>query len=230
MSHFTVLVITPNGTEQEAAALLAPYSEHINVEPYDTPCWCIGIDAKKSVRATLEKEMPIEKARDSFNAREDVQKLIDDSRKAGNYGFSEEVDRIWEETYEAPYEARQNELFAQHPDREAASSDCDECKGTGIENTTYNPKSKWDWYQLGGRWGELFGNLQGQSISAVLKAPEAIPTFALLTPDGQWYEQGKMMIYATVVDEQDPKEWQTFFIDILEKFSDHKALFYDCHI
>ena len=34
--------------------------------------------------------------------------------------------------------------------------DCEDCEGSGTSVTTYNPKSKWDWYVVGGRWeGEL---------------------------------------------------------------------------
>lgn len=33
-----------------------------------------------------------------------------------------------------------------------AEGDGEGCKGTGIEESTYNPKSKWDWYVIGGRW------------------------------------------------------------------------------
>ena len=36
------------------------------------------------------------------------------------------------------------------------ASDCEDCEGSGTRVTTYNPASKWDWYQVGGRWeGEL---------------------------------------------------------------------------
>ena len=35
MSHFTVLVI---GDDVEGQ--LAPYDEEIQVDPYETPCWC----------------------------------------------------------------------------------------------------------------------------------------------------------------------------------------------
>ena len=30
--------------------------------------------------------------------------------------------------------------------------DCEDCNGSGTKVTTYNPASKWDWYQVGGRW------------------------------------------------------------------------------
>ena len=37
-----------------------------------------------------------------------------------------------------------------------AMTDCEDCNGSGTSVTTYNPESKWDWYQVGGRWeGEL---------------------------------------------------------------------------
>jgi len=30
--------------------------------------------------------------------------------------------------------------------------DCERCNGTVICESTYNPNSKWDWWQIGGRW------------------------------------------------------------------------------
>lgn len=33
-----------------------------------------------------------------------------------------------------------------------AKEDCSTCDGLGKRATNYNPDSKWDWYQLGGRW------------------------------------------------------------------------------
>jgi hypothetical protein len=234
MSHFTVLVITPNGTEQEAEALLAPYCEHTEVEPYQTQCWCVGINARKSVREAVTLEMPIEKARDEFLAREDVCNLIEESKKAGNYGFSEEVDRLWDERFDKPFELREKELLAARPDRDAADPTCDECKGTGIETTTYNPRSKWDWYELGGRWWDLLAVFQGEPVSKFLEAKgeddQPFRTFAIITPDGQWLEAGKLLCFAVVAEEKDPREWEACYNETLDKYRDHRALFYDCHI
>lgn len=43
-----------------------------------------------------------------------------------------------------------------------ARPDCDECHGTGTRMSTYNPRSKWDWYSLGGRWKGTFKLKEGK--------------------------------------------------------------------
>lgn len=44
-----------------------------------------------------------------------------------------------------------DELYAEHGDDWNGNS-WEKRDGVWVEVTTYNPKSKWDWYQLGGRW------------------------------------------------------------------------------
>jgi hypothetical protein len=54
---------------------------------------------------------------------------------------------------------------------------------------TWNPKAKWDWYEIGGRWSrQLPGNVI--SAKALLEKPnlkELLPA-AMVTPDGWWHE------------------------------------------
>jgi hypothetical protein len=234
MSHFTTLVITQNGTEGEAKELLSPFDENRVMEEYSKPCWCIGMVAKKRIRLQLETEMPIEAARNTFNAREDVKRLIQESLDAENYGFSEEVDKLWHESFLTPYNHREQELLAMDAQVATASPDCSDCNGTGIEVTTYNPKSKWDWKSLGGRWEEIYAPIQGKTIAefAQFKDADGDPhrTFAVVTPDGQWHEKGKMLFFAVVADETPRDAWAAEYDEILAKYADYKALIYDCHI
>jgi hypothetical protein len=178
--------------------------------------------------------MPIEKARTEFKSREDVKALIKESEEAGNYGFSDEVDRLWDTTFVKPYEAKERELLAVDPGAQLPDQNCNECQGTGIETSTYNPNSKWDWYQLGGRWAEIFKPFQGVTVSEFAKATDdegkPFRTFAIVTPDAQWLEKGKMLFFAIVADRKEPQEWEGMYADVLTKYADHKALFYDCHI
>lgn len=41
--------------------------------------------------------------------------------------------------------------------------------GAWFEYSTYNPKSKWDWYELGGRWSGFFEIKSGGKANAALK-------------------------------------------------------------
>jgi hypothetical protein len=49
----------------------------------------------------------------------------------------------------APY---LTECWCVGQEAESADTDCKECQGTGTRITTHNPSSKWDWWQIGGRW------------------------------------------------------------------------------
>lgn len=234
MSHFTVMVISPDGTVEESEQLLAPFSEHLEVPPYEKPCWCIGLVAKADAHNLAEKEMPIEPARTEFVKRQEIKALIDESKLAGNYGFSPKVDALWKAEFEDEFERRIVEFMALDPRAEQADPECQECNGAGIETTTYNPKSKWDWYLVGGRWVEQFELFQGKLVSEFVGAKDEdgspLRTFAILTPDGDWIERGEMGWFAVVTDEKSPNEWEACYTATLEKYKDCRMIVFDCHI
>ena len=97
MSHTTVLVFTKPG--QTVEELLAPYSENIKVEPY--------IEYTK-------------------------QEAIDEARK----------------TYSSCKDKTDEECWKYMAENEITDSE-------GNIYSTYNPKSKWDWWQVGGRFSGL---------------------------------------------------------------------------
>lgn len=101
--------------------------------------------------------------------------------------------------------------------------DCPVCHGEKEYATTYNPKSKWDWWIVGGRWSDVIpGN------ACVIKEFDAHPFFALVTPDGEWHEKGKMLWFAVVADEDD--DWERKHDEILAKYPDHWVVLVDAHI
>jgi hypothetical protein len=58
--------------------------------------------------------------------------------------------------------------------------------------TTYNPDSKWDWYEIGGRWWGLFGGQNSCTVEEFLQHLDEWKTWALVLPTGTWYEKGEM--------------------------------------
>ena len=224
MSHFTVLVIGENPEEQ-----LAPFSEHISVEPYEKDCYCLQ--------------------RDNADGK--------------------------------------------------PNPECLDCFGTGKYTTTCNPKSKWDWYSLGGRWCGLFVLKPGASgvrgrvgvtgacssdnpehvdqarvedidwdgmrkqrrieresdwdrimqDDTLVKHRESVygitetttkeewcsqgldfRTFAVLKGD-EWYERGDMGWFGIFTEELTPEEWDTKFHELIDNLPGDALLsVYDCHI
>ncbi len=169
MSHFSVLVICSEKPESPSTyidELLAPYSEHIQVVPYEEDCWCVGRVAKRSASEQAADEgVSIETIRETYHAEFDVllkAKMGGEEYSHGNKDrwyearteVSEEITPSWEERLK-PLRDRETVLEDAHPLKDKPDSGCEECLGSGKSTSTYNPKSKWDWFQIGGRWTGL---------------------------------------------------------------------------
>lgn len=214
MSHFTCLVILPKGVapkdEQEANSiidpLLAPFDENTEVEPYAKPCWCVGSIARRDARNTADAES----SRKSFDS------LIP-------YG---EIDDRWEE-HVAAYMEVGKEAISAHPMKDQPNPECSECKGTGTYQSTYNPKSKWDWYQIGGRWDGTLTEDE-QNIFPMTSLKRGWSVYAIVTPDGQWNARGDMIWFGTSANES--KDWDAMKCEIASAFPEHYGILVDMHI
>jgi hypothetical protein len=205
MSHFFTLVIPGDKTVEE---LLEPYDENIEVEEYDRPCWCVGRLALKAVREQIDLEMgDLDQARYMFNKRH----LVPNQD-------------LWEEEVYLPRNRREKELLSARTDVESPDKDCGECHGLGTNRSTYNPKSKWDWWEEGGRWSD-FIPADGEATASLFLGE---PPFAIVTPDGEWHEKGHMGCWAMVSDEKD--DWPDVARSILKQYADQHAVVCDLHI
>lgn len=160
------------------------------------------------------------------------------------------------------------------------------CAGTGKYPTRYNPKSKWDWFTIGGRWtGALVPSYDPESDPANIQTcgicrgtglrmdelginerkqdpeytcngcngegkhakwptdwkkfdgdvmptklvPKDFSPFAIVTPDGEWHEHGKMHYWAVVSDEDEgwPEKAKAIINDFRKTTI---AVICDCHI
>ena len=99
--------------------------------------------------------------------------------------------------------------------------------------STYNPNSKWDWYQVGGRWGKKLETKKGNCDSAIKKDIlniSDIHTFAILK-DGKWYEKGKMGWWGFVSDKKEENEWEEQFRKLIDNLPNETLItIVDCHI
>lgn len=93
-----------------------------------------------------------------------------------------------------------------------------------------NPNAKWDWWVVGGRWGEY---LDGQNT--VQKKDfkfdiEKHRTFAILY-NGEWIEEGKMGWWAIVTDGKDDNTWKEEYQKVYDSIpEDYYLTVVDCHI
>ena len=130
--------------------------------------------------------------------------------------------------------------------------DFDVDEGTGRRGYWENPNAHWDWFVVGGRWG---GKLRlrdgGRSDVATVAdvVADADPaaydraleryrrwlageTHAVVTPDGEWHEVGRMGWFG-ISDEtgEGLRDWVDRFRErYLDPYGDHMIVIVDCHI
>ena len=226
MSHFTVLVIGENPEEQ-----LAPFDESIDMPQYVRHTKQDLIDKGKKDMEWFEKNRYAEYLANP-------EKYVSECK--GNNGhikyITEEFPLRLKRTDEEIY---QDEISRYEP-KEIGSD--------GEVYSNYNPKSKWDWYSLGGRWSGMIKLKDGATgtigrsgvfynktgIDSAKKGDienlNDLITFAVLK-DGVWYERGKMGWWAIVTNEVDETEWETKVKELLNDLPDDTLIsIYDCHI
>jgi hypothetical protein len=117
----------------------------------------------------------------------------------------------------------------------------DECWGRWT-----NPKCKWDWYEIGGRWSgmlkikdcpeypdDIESKKYGYADSIRLcdidfEGMKKLETFAIIK-DGEWYEKGQMGWWG--ISENSDEKWQEEFDKLLKTLpKDTLLTIVDCHI
>lgn len=272
MHFFITVLINPeetlvdiNSAHKYVDAALAPFSEHDEVPEYDRKCWCVGNVARKAAEAEADAKCG------SFE------------EKRTKYWQIPEAERPEWSEFMGDWFAARKEAFEKHPLKDAGSKECD-CEGTGYYKTTYNPNSKWDWYQIGGRWTGYWGNYdpekdpdnietcwlcQGTGTRTDMKvnngcngcqgtgkavrwptqwktyagdilrahnlrrrlmnSTEIGPSYAILTPDGEWLEKPEDRLY-TPTTKEEAQAWKQKYLDTLDRYHDSYAVIVDCHI
>ena len=214
MSHFSVAVF--HREDQDVEDLLAPYDENIVVAPY------IKYTREQAIAKTRRD---IEEYKNGLYARylADPEGYAKDCSNEAHLeylreGFPKKMNWTDEECYQD---------VAYYYDDE----DKDE---EGNLYSTYNPNSKWDWYVVGGRWSNFLTTKSGEKVDedyvSELDFPNDFMTFAVILPNGRWYEEGSMGWWAVVTDRDD--SWEANYKErFLDKADPNWILtIVDCHI
>jgi len=99
-----------------------------------------------------------------------------------------------------------------------------------------NFNSRWDWYEIGGRWSNTIQLKTGEGTnSANLKNIDttSILDFQHVLKDGVWYESGKVGCWGSTsaADEDKTKFSQTFYDKFIKDLpSDTLLTVVDCHV
>ena len=229
MSHFSVAVFTDG--EMTVDELLAPFDENIEVPVYVSETREEAIEVvRKNIAREAEwyrewKSNPIE-----YESRYPDKDYLDYIKNELPKKFHWSDEECYQD-YVKDYE----------------KEDIDD---DGSILSTYNSQGKWDYYCIGGRWNDLLASKKeneeilnsserngkieqykcNEAYIGDVLFPENFETFAVVWPDGSWYEKGKMGWWA-IVQNEDTK-WQEMY---KERFLDKadprwKVSIVDCHI
>lgn len=180
MSHFIGLVInTPKYLEKNNFEdALAPYDENIRVPEYVAETvndyekvrflayYAAGFNAEEELYEHLLAEGKVEPYDDEKERRFDNKK-----RYYGNvaYNHQEEYVAFFKEKhqdlfdkFEELYKEANGEKWNGHEWRKNVVT------GDWERMSTYNPKSKWDWYSIGGRWDNCLLTKSGELVNECL--------------------------------------------------------------
>jgi hypothetical protein len=277
MSHFVAMILInkdtkPSDVSYKLREVLAPYDERLDVPLYDRRCHCLGSEARRDASDAADKEIgTVQYIRDRYHADPYIAPLLKRQNdlmcsrtrltpaEAKEYTtLRDENEARWKKAIEAHNKVERH-IYLQHPMYDKPSKDCDECKGTGTYKSEYNPKSKWDWWVIGGRWAGWIRGIEDSMPEAknrfihgekavndarivrnsvennsriVVEFPSPIPDelipFAIVTPDGEWHEVGKMGWFGCVSDEKEG--WKDQARAILKRHDDTLAVAVDLHI
>lgn len=194
MSHFSVMVLSKDSTDLDT--LLAPFDENMEVEPYISRTKAQVIEEKrKEIEDYSTKGYYAEYLKDPEAYREKNK----NNPKHLKY-IEEEFPKKLSFTDEQLY---QEEI--QYYSSEQITED-------GSIISTYNPKSKWDWYVVGGRFSDMLKLKNGCFVnSAYAKDID-------FSVDEKRYKEG-IRFWEIVVEGQESKteEERNSYISYLSK-------------
>ena len=221
MSHFCVYVFHDKNTS--IYNLLAQYDKNLVVEPY----------------VEYSKEEAIAK----------VRKEIEDYK---NGPYAEYIKNP--EEYEKKYKCTKKYIeFLKNEFPKKINWTDDQCYDDMKEDydsdmidkdgnllSKYNPKSKWDWYEVGGRWcggipmktnTKLEIKSCNECMVSQIDMDKISPPYAYVDTNGNWYERGKMGWFGISSNDKDEKSWGDEFKKFIKNQKKSTIVtLVDCHI
>jgi hypothetical protein len=206
MTHFIVAVVVPpriRNIDSFIARQMEPFDENTDVEPY--VAWSVD-QAQQELKSTIHRLELIQFRREKGY---DLERIADSLAKLRGT------------TAELYYQQRLH-CYETFNDR-------------GEPLTTYNPDSKWDWYVIGGRWDGWIHdrvNTSERLEDNTVTTEEAVARnkipHAIITPDGQWHERGRMGWWASLLTENE--HWDEEAKAIFARYPGHQVVIVDAHI
>ena len=221
MSHFCVYVFHDKDTSINT--LLAPYDEDLVVEPYVEY-------TKEEAIAKVRKDIDYYKNgiyADYLKNPEEYEKKYGQDKDHIKFLNDEFPKRInW--TDDQCYEYMKSLYNSNMIDKD------------GNILSRYNPRSKWDWYEVGGRWSggiPMKTNMKLEikycnecKVSQVDMDKIGTP-YAYVDTNGNWYERGEMGWFGVSSNDKDEKSWNDEFKKFINNQKKSTIItLVDCHI
>ena len=211
MSHFCVYVFHNENTTVDE--LLAPYDENIEFAPY----------------VLYTKEQAIAKVRSDIEEyKNSIYKeyLVDPVKYKEKWGHNKNHIDYLENEFPKKLNWTDEECYDEIVKWYRESGMVNE---NGSILSTRNPKAKWDWYQVGGRWR---GGIPGDKVKmSEINIYKIDTPYAFVTTDGEWVERGEMGWFGISSNEIDDAEWDAKFREYLKTLDKDIILtLVDCHI
>jgi hypothetical protein len=199
MSHFVLIAALPAGTrdiQEELADRLAPYDENNEVEPYRdyeqgeaADHWwyrALKDDHEAALANDHSKIKPYEP--DQLGLSSASSRETPEEQWAGVLRDAEVFrslpDPVTWEALTAAYNRYYCEGFP-YSDSEPHLYDAGQERMYTL--STYNPESKWDWYQIGGRWSDYFPVNEEEVETAIrLRGLFPVQLNALISGERSW--------------------------------------------
>lgn len=142
MSHYTTLAIVRKNSTRDVEDILAPYDENREVTPYiyQTKEELIKELTEEVENYRLCRKRALELSEEEYKEARTKEKL--------HYTYSAVIDNVPEGYLEVDLKDPEAvyALYVKNAD------EYQKFDREGNLLSTYNPKSRWDWYSLGGRW------------------------------------------------------------------------------
>ena len=100
--------------------------------------------------------------------------------------------------------------------------------------STYNPNSKWDWYEEGGRWNGFIRLKERDENGDPLRVNQALfkeidweymmehqTPFCFVDLNGEWNERGEMGWWACVNNEKPESDWNQMFREYIQSIDEN---------
>jgi hypothetical protein len=199
MSHAVVIVMANSMVEVEE--LMEPYSESLEVDGYEEDCYCVSKNRFKDADDYLKEKTgeTWEEARTRFG--------LENTKPEFGSKEWKKMDKKYKDEIYIPRRELEEDFYANQYKPQPPDPDCTECHGTGKVISTYNPDSKWDWYEEGGRFFD-YKPPRSKSKATLENMP-----FAILTESDGWLETAELGWWGMTSKDKDYEEWKETYFD-----------------